>query len=49
MEEQLEKYAKLNDRAVGQLPEAEREGASQDKNVSYANFENWTKRARAKV
>ena len=49
MEERLEKYAKLYDKAVGVLPEEEREGASRDRDASYADFENWTRRARAKV
>ena len=41
IEERLEKYAELYGGAVGQLPEAEREGASQDRDASYADFENW--------
>ena len=49
IEERLEKYAELYDGAVGQLPEAEWEGASRDRDESYANFEDWTRRARAKV
>ena len=47
MEERLEKYSKLYFEVVGVLSEEEREGASRD--ASYANFENWTRRARAKV
>ena len=35
--------------AVEQLPEIEREGASRDRDASYANFEKWTRRARDKV
>ena len=49
MEERLEKYVKLYDEAVGVLPEEELEGTSQDRDASYADFENWTRRARAKV
>ena len=49
MEERLEKYAELYDEAVGVLPEEEREGASRDRDASYADFESCTRRARAKV
>ena len=49
MEERLEKYAELYNGAVGQVPDAEQEGASWDRDASYAIFENWTRRARAKV
>ena len=49
MEERLEKYAELYDGAVEQLPETEREKASQDRDASYADFDNWTRRARDKV
>ena len=47
--EWLEKYAELYDGAVEELPEEEREGASRDRDASYADFENWTRKARAKV
>ena len=49
MEVQLEKYTELYDKAVGVLPEEEREGASRDRDASYTDFKNWTRRARAKV
>ena len=40
MEERLDKYAELYDEAVEALPEDEREGASRDRDVSYADFGN---------
>ena len=40
MEEQLDKYTKLYDRAVEELPEEERGGAIRDRDASYANSEN---------
>ena len=49
MEEQLEKYAELYDEAVGEPPEGERGGACRDRDESYANFDDWTRRTRAKV
>ena len=49
MEEQLEKYAELYDGAVQELPEEERGGASRDRDASYANTDDLTRRARAKV
>ena len=49
MKERLEKYAELYDEAVEELPEEERGGAGRDRDESYANFEDWTRRARAKV
>ena len=49
MEERLDKNAELYNEALGTLPEDEREGASRDRDASYADFENWTRRARVKV
>ena len=49
MEEWLKKYAELYDAEVGVLPEEEQKRASRDRDASYANFEIWTRRARAKV
>ena len=49
MEEQLEKYAEPYNEVVEELPEEERGGAGRDRDESYANFEDWTRRARAKV
>ena len=49
MEERLDKYGELYDEAVGTLPEDKREGASRDRDASYADFKNWTRRARVKV
>ena len=49
MEERLEKYAELYDEAVGMLPENEREEACRDRDATYTNFENWTRRARVQV
>ena len=49
MEERLEKYAELYDKAVGTLPENEREEACRDRDAAYTDFENWTRRARVKV
>ena len=48
-EERLDKYVELYNEAVGTLPEYEREGASRDRDESYADFENLTRRARVKV
>ena len=45
MEDQLEKYTELYDGAVEELPEEERGGASRDRDASYANSENWIRRA----
>ena len=49
MEERLEKYAELYDKAVGTLPENEREEACRDRDAAYTDFENWTRRARVQV
>ena len=48
MEERLEKYAELYNEVVGVLPEEEREGASRDRDASYVDFENWTRRPEPK-
>ena len=49
MKDQLEKYTELYDGAVEELPEEERGGAIQDRDVSHASSENWIRGARAKV
>ena len=40
MEERLEKYAELYDKAVGMLPENEREEACRVRDAAYTDFEN---------
>ena len=49
MEERLERYAELCDKAVGTLLGNEREEAGRDRDAAYTDFENWTRRARVKV
>ena len=49
MEERLYKYAELYDKAVGTLPENNRDEASRDKDASHADFKNWTRSARVKI
>ena len=35
--------------AVGELPEGERGGACRERDLSYANFKDWTRKGSAKV
>ena len=49
MEERLDRYAKQYVEAVRTLPDDERDEASRDRDESYADIENWTRRARIKI
>ena len=49
MEERLDKYAEQYNEALGTLPDDKRDEASRDRDTSYADFGNWTRRARIKI